>query len=322
MINKVLFFTLSNFGDVILTLPVLDALRASYPNAKITVMVGPRAAEIFKNTPYIHDFIIYNKYATLREKIRLFSQLKKEHFDVVIDLRNTLFGALLPARFKTSPFLRIPSDIQHMKTRNLYRFRMALRQKGLWAAVKEKLLYISPEDKDYINALLEQNGITSEDRIVIVNPAAGGHTRRWKKEKFVQLCQKLAIEYSVILIGRKDDKPLTGYIQANCTGRIFNFAGLTNIAQLSSLLKRSSLVLTCDTGILQLASYLDIPIVALFGPSDEHRYGPWSSKCRVITTQLPCRPCKRPDCRFKTVECMREISVSEVLDSIDLLLKS
>ncbi|MFH1338598.1 MAG: hypothetical protein ABIH40_01975, partial [Candidatus Omnitrophota bacterium] len=65
MINKVLFFTLSNFGDVILTLPVLDILRQKYPEAEITVMVGPRPCEIFKDNPYVHNLIIYDKYAQL-----------------------------------------------------------------------------------------------------------------------------------------------------------------------------------------------------------------------------------------------------------------
>ena len=343
MINKILFITLSNFGDVILTLPVLDVLRTDYPHALITVMVGPRPSEIFKDNPYIHNLIIYNKYAPLREKIQLFFRLKKERYDLVVDLRNTLYGALLPAQFRTSPFLHMPLGIQHMKERNLYRLRKALRQKGPRKAIKtrEKLLYIRPEDENYINALLQGNGISSKDKIIIVNPAAGGRTRRWEKAKFIQLCQRLSFSNAVILIGRKDDKTLTQYIHNNCkdpirntkaaeaegkiskrVGKIFDFAGLTNLAQLTSLLKESSLVVSCDTGILQLASYLNIPTIGLFGPSDERRYGPWSSKSKVITAGVSCRPCKEPDCRFKTIECMREISVNKVLDSIDALLKS
>ena len=321
MIKKILFITLSNFGDVILTLPVLDTLRTNYPDASITVMVGPRASEIFKSNPYIHNLIIYNKYARLREKTQLFFQLKKERFDIVIDLRNTLFGALLPARFRTSPFLYMPSRLRHMKERNLYRLRHALRYKRPLAGIKRKSIQISQADEKYIDALLQKNSIADSNKIIIVSPATGGRTRRWKKEKFTQLCSSLAKHYSVILIGRKSDQALTQYIQANCAGKVFDFAGLTNLAQLSFLLKRTSLVVVCDTGILHLASYLDIPIVGMFGPSDEQRYGPWSSRCKVITAAVPCRPCRNPDCKFKTVECMREISVNKVLDSISRLVK-
>jgi ADP-heptose:LPS heptosyltransferase len=112
-INKVLFITLSNIGDCILTLPVLDLLRENFPQAEITVMVGPRPKEIFAGNPYIHRLVVYDKYAGLKEKIRLFRELKQEKFDLVIDLRNSLFGALLPAKNKTSPFLVIPRQIRH-----------------------------------------------------------------------------------------------------------------------------------------------------------------------------------------------------------------
>src|SRR3989338_2260377 len=105
MIKKILFITLSNIGDVILTLPVMDALRENFAGARITVMVGPRAKEIFENNPHVNRLIIYDKYSKLREKIKLFHELKREKFDMVIDLRNSLFGALLPARYRTSPFL-------------------------------------------------------------------------------------------------------------------------------------------------------------------------------------------------------------------------
>ena len=99
MVNKILFITLSNIGDVILTLPVLDYLREEFPHSDITVMVGPRPKEVFENNPNIDRLIVYDKHLRLNEKIRLFNELKKENFDMVVDLRNTLYGALLPARY-------------------------------------------------------------------------------------------------------------------------------------------------------------------------------------------------------------------------------
>src|SRR3989338_4204318 len=101
---KILFITLSNIGDVILTLPVLDRIRQIYPEADITVMAGKRPKEIFENNPNIKRVIVYNRRVSLKEKINLFMELKKERFDIVIDLRNSFFGCLLPARYKTSTF--------------------------------------------------------------------------------------------------------------------------------------------------------------------------------------------------------------------------
>lgn len=312
-ISKILFITLSNMGDVILTLPVLDVLKEVFPQSKITVMVGPRAKEIFENNSYIDRLIVYDKHSRLREKIKLFNVLKKEKFDLIVDLRNTLYGALLPARHRTSPFLIVPRKFRHMKERNLYRLQMALKTTEPLPQARGKSFYFTPEDRDYIESLLKEKGISASDKIIVVSAGAGGDTRRWDSDKFVRLCQELSRDYRVVLIGAKAYQSTTQYICKNSSNKIFDFTGLTNLKQLTYLLKRSVLLITPDTGSLQLGSYIDTPIVALFGPSDERRYGPWSSQSRVITKDIFCRPCEKAQCRFGTLKCMAYIKIEDVL---------
>ena len=81
---KILFITLSNIGDCILTLPVLDALRQKYPQARITCLVPPRPKEIFINNPLIENVVIFDKRIKLIDKIKLFISLSREKFDIVI----------------------------------------------------------------------------------------------------------------------------------------------------------------------------------------------------------------------------------------------
>jgi len=319
-VNKILFITLSNMGDVILTLPVLDSLRGNFPQSKITVMVGPRPKEVFVGNPNIDRLIIYDKYVNFRKKVRLFQQLSKEKFDIVVDLRNTLYGALLPSRYRTSPFLLLPRELRHMKERNLYRLKMVLKKKGFLETAAEKVFYINPQDRVYVDSLLQKNGITGTDKIILVSPGTGGDTRRWESDKFTKLCDKLSRNYRVILIGSKVHQPITQQIRQNCAHSIIDFTGLTNLGQLAYLLTRSALMITGDTGTLQLASYMDTAIVALFGPSDEKRYGPWSSKYRIVTKQIFCRPCKQAKCRFGTLECMRLIEVGDVFKAVESVL--
>jgi len=320
-VNKILFITLSNIGDCILTLPVLDYLRAYFPTAKVAVMVGPRAKEIFENNPYIDRLIVYDKYSKLREKVKLFYKLKREKFDVVIDLRNTLYGVLLPARYKTSPFLYIPSRIQHMKLRNLYRLQRALKVPDLPNhTIAEKTLFISPQNKDYVSHLLKENNIQPNDKIIIVAAVARGAARRWDKEKFVCLCEELSKDYKVIVVGTESDKPVIQYIRDKCSRRIFDFAGLTNLGQLASLIQRSSLVVVCDTGVSHLASYLDAPILALFGGGNEIKYGPWSRKYSIAKKDIFCRPCEKAQCRFGILKCMQLIKTEDVLRQVRNLL--
>jgi ADP-heptose:LPS heptosyltransferase len=94
-VNKILFITLSNIGDAILTLPVLDTLKRRYPHSEVTVLVGPRPKEIFQDNPAIDTLIIYDKHSKINEKIRLFKELKEKNFDMVVDLRNSFLGLLL-----------------------------------------------------------------------------------------------------------------------------------------------------------------------------------------------------------------------------------
>lgn len=313
-IKKIFFFTPSNIGDVILALPVLDTLFGNFPEAKITVMTGPRAKEIFENNPYLAKLIIYDKYAPLKEKIELFFDLAKERFDIVIDLRNTFFGMFLPARFRTSPFLIIPKNITHMKNKNLYRLEKALKTK-ISLTNKKRFFYISPQNENYVNNLLEKNNINKNlDKIIVVAPVARGANRNWPKDNFVKMLGVLSKDYKIILVGTQADKEITKYIYKNCSNNVFDFSGLTNLAQLAVLIEKSHLVIVCDTGVLQLASYINTPILALFGPSDEKKYGPWSKKNLVLGRELFCRRCHQAQCPFGTTECMEIIKPQEVIE--------
>lgn len=312
MINKILFITLSNIGDVILTLPALDYLKESFPQAKITVLVGPRAKEIFENNIHLDRIIIYDKFCGLRKKIQLFLELKKEKFDVVIDLRNTFYGVFLPARFRTSPFLVIPRNIRHMKDRNLYRVVKALNLKMPSSSSGFKVFDSTASEADYISSLLRQNEIGGEDKIILINYFAAGANRRWLTKNFAQLCDILGRDYKIILIAALAHKDVSGEILNQSSNKCHDFTGLTNLRQALYLIKQASLLITCDTGILHLASYVNTPTIALFGASRADKYGPWCDKHKVIIKEVPCRPCQQAQCKFKHSNCMRLIKAEDV----------
>ena len=89
-INKILFITLSNVGDVILTLPVLSALKDGFPSARIDVVVGPRPEKIFSKDPGVSRVFTYDKHATLKEKLDFIKKLRRERYDLAIDMRTSL----------------------------------------------------------------------------------------------------------------------------------------------------------------------------------------------------------------------------------------
>jgi heptosyltransferase-2 len=332
MVNKILFITLSNIGDCILTLPVLDALRGNFPEGKITCLVGSRPKEIFENSPHIDKLIVYDKHASLKEKIRLFRELKNENFDIVVDLRNSFFGAFLPARYRTSPFMIIPGKIKHMRDRHLYKIQnlkilpsgeagLPDGEAGKMQNLPKSSLYIKPQDKEYINRILRENGITDRDKIAVISAGARSHIKRWVKDKFVELIPLLINEFAVkvILVGDKDDVPIAKYITENCRCPVLDLSGKTKVTELACLLKNATLCLTNDSATLHLASYLNIPTVAVFGPTDEAKYGPWSEIQAVVKKEIFCRPCQKAQCRFGTLQCLQVVRVDDVLRKVRTL---
>ncbi|MCX5708540.1 MAG: hypothetical protein NTY14_06185 [Candidatus Omnitrophica bacterium] len=314
--NKILFITLTNIGDAILTLPVVDELRSYFPQAEITVLTGPRPSELFEDNPYIKRVIIYDKYSFLSRKIGLLRLLQNEKFDVVVDLRNSLFGLFLRAAYKTSAFLRVPAKVKHMRDRHLYKIRDIGNVLGL---VKTDILHRSlaqyQTDTIYIENILKENRIFSDEKIIVISAGARSATKRWPQEKFVELIEALHKEYKArfVLIGDQEDGPVNQYIAGNCKVPVLDLSARTTLKQVAVLLKRSAVLITNDSANLHLASYLDVPVVAIFGPTDDVKYAPWSSNCRVVKKEISCRPCMKAQCRFNTLECLRRVSPAEVV---------
>ncbi len=331
-INKILFITLSNIGDVILTLPALDYLREAFPEARITVMSGPRPKEIFENNPRVYRLIIYDKHSGLIDKIRLFNELRKEGFDLIADLRNSLFGALLPARYHTSVFLNILPDIRQMSQGHLFKIKKSLpagRQeiskiKNKPLDAQNKSLYIRPEDEEYIKGLLKADNIADSDKIIVISCGARSYIKRWAKEKFVELISRLVEEFEakIVLVGDKDDLPVGKYIAEHSSYPVLNLCGKTDIAELSCLLENAALLITNDSANLHLAGYLGVPVVAVFGPTDEKKYGPWTANSAVAKKDIFCRPCQKAQCRYGDLKCMSLIKVEDVLPQVRNILKT
>ncbi|RJO65144.1 MAG: lipopolysaccharide heptosyltransferase II [Candidatus Omnitrophota bacterium] len=313
-IRKILFVTLSNIGDVILTLPALDYLKSRFPMAAITVICGPRAKGLFAHGYLNEHLLVYDKHCPFLQKLQFLSKLRKEKFDAVIDLRNSIFGVFLLAPYRILPFLRIPKSSVHMKDRHLYRVVRAFdRPISLPQAPAQRSIFLSDNDRDYIKTLLTQHGIGENDRIVVISAGARSHTKRWGKEKYLALIHSFIDQagIKIILVGEKDDAGVSSFISAQLKGRILDLTGLTTITQLACLLQKAALVITNDSANLHLASYLDRPVIAFFGPTDEMKYGPWSSHSLVIKKDIYCRPCQKAQCKFGHLHCLSLIKAHD-----------
>jgi len=318
---KILFITLSNIGDSILTLPVLDFLRQKYPGAEITCLVPPRPREIFVHNPAVADVIIFDKHAKLGDKLKLFLALRKKRFDIVVDLRNSFFGAFLPAKNKnlfSGPLRRIPGQIKHMREKHLFWANLLdySRQEKEYQS-----LNITAQDYEYIRGILVEKGIIQNSNLIVISPGSRSQIKCWDKDNFSQLCRQLIQKGKwIVLVGDLSDQPICDYLERVCGEKIINLCAKTSLNQLAALLKQARLLITNDSAVMHLGSYLNVPVVAIFGPTDEKKYGPWSSTKVVVKKDIFCRPCQKAQCRFGNLACLNLIKVSDVLRTVNSML--
>ncbi len=315
-VKRILVITLSNIGDIILTMPVIKALSKEFPDSRIDVMAGPNGKGIFEKDPRIFKLIIYDKHTSVAQKRRLQLKLRKLRYDIVVDLKNTIFPLLLGPRYRTSPIQSFPKDILHKKYRHLYR----LRSLGLQNISEDAYIHIPKEDDEYIDTLIKEGGIT--DPIVIINPGAKSHLKRWTAEGFQEIADRLVNECkaTIVFIGIGEDKDIVEDLTRKMKGVHHNFVNKTNIRQLASLLKRTKLLITNDSAPLHLGCAVGTRVLAIFGPTDPKKYGPTGEFDIVINKKLSCSPCESAACKYAH-ECMKLISADEVYEAAKIMVE-
>ena len=314
-IKKILFISLSNIGDAILTTPALDLARRFFRNAEITVMAGPRAQEVFLNHPQIQHLIIYDKHSKLREKISWMIRLKEEHFDLVIDLKNSLIPWLIQPRFSTGLIhrkKRIHASKQHLSR---------LMNLGIDGPSR----YVIPqttEDHDKVLKLLSDCGLGWGTPYIVIGPGAASSLKQWEIEKFKALGDLIRENHRVpiVIVGAKADR--NRFLGVFPRDRWINLSGELTLQQLGVLLKYARLFVTNDSGPMHLAAALSTPVVAIFGPTDHRVYGPEGAKHRIVRLDLPCSPCMAGHCLIKTHDCIKKLEVAKVYQSVCEVLQS
>jgi len=315
-VSRILVITLSNVGDIILTTPVIKALTKAFPASRIDMMVGPQGKEIFERDPAIFKLIIYDKHMPISDKRRLQLKLKKLKYDLVVDIRNTVFPILIGPKYRTPTIRKYPSSLTHRKKRHMY----LLKTLGIDGMDEESYIYVPKEDEEYIDSLLKIENIAAP--IVVINAGAKSHLKRWTREGFAEVSDRLISECgaSVIFVGKKEDQDMVNDIIAKTKQGTHNFTDKTNVRQLAGLLKRAKLVITNDSAPLHLSCAVGAKVLAIFGPTDPRKYGPTGEYDEVIVKKLSCSPCEVAAC-VHNYECMKLITPDEVFDAAKVILE-
>jgi lipopolysaccharide heptosyltransferase II len=343
-VRRILVIRLGQIGDIILTAPLIRALRKRFPNAEISMLTRAKLTLLPNAIPGLDKTYkcprIFFSLLDVRHKLRAVG------FDTVIDLQNNLKSrryahVISPKRlfrfhrwrnprwfFINLPFLRsnitkpgqIP--IQYLQVAS----DLGLEDDGLGINLRVKEEWRS-KAQNLLDDFWDQHKMESDDKLLIIAPGASRRTKIWQMENWVEFL-KLAFENGYrrqVLIGAGwSDKKLCKKIAGMVNYPMLMAAGKTNIEESIGLISLADKFVSSDSGPMHIAAGVGTPLVAIFGPTVEE-FGFTPFRCRSEIAQvdgLSCRPChphgpkKCPRGHFK---CMTEITPEQVMSKVELL---
>ncbi|MCD6487463.1 MAG: glycosyltransferase family 9 protein [Syntrophobacterales bacterium] len=339
-IRNILLIQLGDIGDVVLSFPSVRALHENFPQANIIVAVREKARELMEDCRWASDVISINEekrtwIEELRYQKKFFSDLRRFHFDLAVDMRTGERGAFLAllsrARQKIGFFA---NDGKIWRNRVFTHLvipesnpggHMTQYYLGLLEAYNIKTDNLRPEhdipDDRYQKAkvLLKNEGVPSDRPIIAVQPFSLWKYKEWGMDKYIQLIHWLISEYnvSVIITGSLDERERADEIIKKCPQNTYNLAGRTFIGTLAAVFKTCRLFIGVDSAGVHIAAAVGLPTVCIFGPSSYIAWAPRGAEHRVVHKDFPCVPCKNKGCEDSGFSrCLEELTFEEVQDVV------
>ena len=345
---NILIVKLSAIGDVIHTLPALNAVRSYYPNANITWLVEDAAAPLVQGHKALDRVLVSKRKRwlkalrslsfldTIKEVYGFIKALRDTRYDMILDFQALLKSGVLIALARGRRKIGFGKGLEHMEHSYIFlneripavdmeihalsRGMILLNAVGIPTNEIEYKLPMSDHDRKKIDELMKQHGINGEKSLIAINPVAKWETKLWPKKQFAELADMLVDQYDmkIVFTGGIKDYSIIQAITSSMKGRAINFAGKTTLTELAALYEKAALVVSTDTGPMHLAAAVGTPVVALFGPTAPWRTGPYGPGHQIITAELECSPCFKRRC--ETTDCMYQISVMQVFDGVKKML--
>jgi heptosyltransferase-2 len=339
--KKILVMRYRFIGDTVLTVPFLRNLRRAEPDADITWMVAPGSSDVLKDIPYVNRMLYWDpatihadsrgKHRTFSAKLAFIRELRRERFDKAYVLKRSLSSALIA--WLSGARKRIGFDTEGrgflLTTRVRYRherhevenFLEVLRRDNIPVLDDHLEIWTGREEEHNVSKKLREAGIGESDRLAVIHPFSAVVERGWPFENFAELSAQLVRDarFRVIITGGggRDRRTFDAIHSLFAPGTV-DFIDKCTLSETVALLKRSSLFVGNDSGIMHIAAAAGTPLVALFGPQSPVKFGPWSKRAKVIYKGMACSPCRQkffkectPSARMRPA-CMESISVSEV----------
>ncbi|MDC6484722.1 glycosyltransferase family 9 protein [Methylophilaceae bacterium] len=268
-VEKILFITLSNIGDVILTTPTLESLHFKFPNATFDIVGDKRSKLLFKYCPYMNNFYEKDKDAGWYGVLLLIKRLREKKYDLAVDLRSDGILYFVKARNKIFKASNRSSLRMHSVEKHFLSLKTVVENNppltNIWLSDYEKELATKILSK-YNHSLTIGVGANFEGKI-------------WDVSKYIELAKLLKNFFDVIiLVGDKNDITISKEFISGYNGKIINCCGHYNLLETTAIIKKSDFFIGNDSGLGHIASAVKTKSFTIFGVGQPYRYRPWNNE--------------------------------------------
>lgn len=331
--RRILVMRLDRLGDVVLSTPVLDALRARDPEAFLAMMVQPACRDVVEGHPALDAVIVYDKAAAHRgwwRTVRFAWALRRRAFDVALILHPTrrshaiAWLAGIPVRIgyaRKSGWLlthRLPHRKQEGKRHEAAYTLELLRPLGIEPPPDPRpSVAVRADAAQRLEALLASHGIGPGEPLIVIHPSASCVSKRWMPERFALVADRLIASTGsrVILVSGAPEQPDAQAVRQAMTRPAVNLAGALSVAELAALLRRARVLISNDSGPVHVAAAVGTPVVAIFGRNQpglsQQRWGPIGPGHVVLQKDVGCVTCLAHRCDI-AFRCLQALSVDDV----------
>jgi len=330
---RILVLRFSSIGDVVLTTPLLRALKTRYPACQLTFVTKAAMAGLVADHPAVTEVLTLESAGSLT---RLAAELRRRRFTHLLDLHGTLRARLLrvlvPGPWRGFNHRRHERSVLIRTKRDIYRDHRPVAERYFEAAEglevepdgKPAEFFVSPRASQTAAAWLAETGLGAQRPLVVLAPGAAHFTKRWPVEGWVGLAQHLTSNgYDLALVGGAADVQLCQVVAEMAGPRAAVAAGRFDLQTTGALLRRTAVSVSGDTGVMHMATASGTPVVALMGPTVRaFGFFPYQAPAVVLERELYCRPCSAHGgarCPEGHHRCLREIHFPAVAAAIGTL---
>jgi len=328
---KILIIKTGALGDIIISSTFFQTVKENFKEDEIYLLTQKIYKELTETCPVFERIFYLPEKFNILGFLKLILKLRRGKFDIIFDIQGNLktnFWTFLFGGKKRYGFYRLKVG-RIFLTKGIRKGERIDPVNGVLSILKflkiEKYIrkmkiWIPEEERIKFKEFLKDCGIDENKKIIVIHPLSGSGwiTRRWLKENYAQLSDKLIEDgYIVIFIGSGEDDYVNDII-SKMKNKPVNLINKTNLYQLSLLLEKSSLLITGDSGPLHIGVASGTKVLGIFGPSDPVIHLPPDTY--YIYKKVDCSPCHKKIC--KSMKCMKEIKVEEVYKKIKEILEN